>query len=166
MKNEWLAVKETPDGLEEYPLTVKDEVKDAYICLMKAYKQKRTLPSLAYYSQELLNAARKYVDLLEQEFASIQAGTTLDVKQNHSLLLGCVIKCFDEEAIAMSPVHPLNIMYQLALLNEEEVGSVRENLIEKLTALYLVPFIKDTNKNLYQAIEQKYAPEWRYYAPI
>lgn len=166
VKNEWLAVKETPDGLEEYPLTVKDEVKDAYICLMKAYKQKRTLPSLAYYSQELLNAARKYVDLLEQEFASIQAGTTLDVKQNHSLLLGCVIKCFDEEAIAMSPVHPLNIMYQLALLNEEEVGSVRENLIEKLTALYLVPFIKDTNKNLYQAIEQKYAPEWRYYAPI
>lgn len=166
VKNEWLAVKETPDGLEEYPLVVTDEIRAAYICLLRAYKQKRTLPSLAYYNQEILKAAQQYVDVIDHEFSSIQPGSTLDIKQNHALLLGCVIKNFDEEAIAMSPIHPLNVMYQIALLNEEEVGAVRDNLIEKLTALYLVPFIKDTNKNLYQAIEQKYAPEWRYYAPI
>lgn len=166
VKNEWLAVKETPDGLEEYPLVVTDEIRAAYICLLRAYKQKRTLPSLAYYNQEILKAAQQYVDVIDHEFSSIQPGSTLDIKQNHALLLGCVIKNFDEEAIAMSPIHPLNVMYQIALLNEEEVGAVRDNLIEKLTALYLVPFIKDTNKNLYQAIEQKYVPEWRYYAPI
>lgn len=166
IKNEWLAVKKTPDGIEEYPLVVADEIRSAYLALLRAYKEKRTLPSLAYYSQDILKAAQQYVDVLDQEFSSVQPGATLDIKQNHALLLGCVIKSFDEEAIAMSPVHPLNVMYQIALLNEEEVGAVRDNLIEKLTALYLVPFIKDTNKNLYQAIEQKYAPEWRYYAPI
>lgn len=80
--------------------------------------------------------------------------------------MGCVIKDYDEKIIAMSPVHPLNIMYQIELLKEEDVGAVREKLIEKLTALYLIPFIKDSDKNLYQAIEQKYAPEWRYYAPV
>ena len=166
IKNEWLAVKETPDGIEEYPLVVADEIRNAYLVLLRAYKEKRTLPSLAYYSQDILKAAQKYVDVLDKEFSSVQPGATLDIKQNHALLLGCVIKSFDEEAIAMSPVHPLNVMYQITLLNEEEVGAVRDNLIEKLTALYLVPFIKDTNKNLYQAIEQKYVPEWRYYAPI
>ncbi len=166
VKNEWLAIKEIPDGIEEYPLMVSDTIRNAYIGLLRAYKEKRTLPSLAYYSQEILKAARHYVNVLEQEFSSIQSGATLDVKQNHALLLGCVIKNYDEEAISMSPVHPLNVMYQIALLDEEEVGAVRDNLIEKLTALYLIPFIKDTNKNLYQAIEQKYAPEWRYYAPI
>ena len=166
VENEWLAVKETPDGLEEYPLVISDEIRTAYVSLLRAYKKKRTLPSLAYYDQEILDVAQVYINTIEKEFTSIQAGSTLDMKQNHSLLLGCVIKCFDEEAIAMSPVHPLNVMYQITLLNEENVGSVRDNLIEKLTALYLVPFIKDFNKNLYQAIEQKYAPEWRYYAPI
>ncbi len=166
LKNEWLAVKETPDGLDDYPLTVSDEIRTAYISLVRAFKQKRTLPSLAYYNQEILDAAQTYINAIEQEFSSIPAGATLDIKQNHSLLLGCVIKNFDEEAIAMSPLHPLNVIYQISLLSEEEVGSVRDNLVEKLTALYLIPFIKDTNKNLYQAIEQKYAPEWRYYAPI
>lgn len=166
VKNGWLAIKETPDGLEEYSLTVTDEIRTAYIGFLKAFKQKKTLPSLAYYNQEILAAAQVYVDAVEAEFSSITAGETLDIKQNDSLLLGCVIKGFDEEAIAMSPLHPLNVMYQISLLNEEEVGSIRDNLIEKLTPLYLVPFIKDTNKNLYQAIEQKYAPEWRYYAPI
>lgn len=166
IKNEWLAVKETPDGLEEYPLIVDDKIRNAYLALLRAYKEKRTLPSLAYYSQDILKAAQQYVDVVNQEFSSVQPGATLSSKQNNALLVGCVIKCFDEEAIAMSPVHPLNVMYQIALLSEEKVGAVRDNLIEKLTALYLVPFIKDADKTLYQAIEQKYAPEWRCYAPI
>lgn len=67
--------------------------------------------------------------------------------------------------IEMSSLHPLNVLYQLKLLDEIDVGSVRENLIEKLTALYLIPFVKDPEKNLYHAIEQKHSPEWRYYAP-
>ena len=78
---------------------------------------------------------------MEQQFAAIESGTTLGKKQNDALLLGCVIKDYDEKIIAMSPVHPLNIMYQIELLKEEDVGAVREKLIEKLTALYLIPFI-------------------------
>jgi DNA phosphorothioation-dependent restriction protein DptH len=66
----------------------------------------------------------------------------------------------------MSPLHPLNVLYQIQLLEEQDIGNVRDNLIEKLTPLYLLPFIKDTEKNLYHAIEQKKMPEWRYYAPI
>lgn len=166
VRNEWLAVKETPDGLEECPLSVTGEIRAAYIGLLRAFQQKRTLPSLAYYNEEIFDAAQKYINVLETEFDAIPAGETLNIEQNHLLLLGCVIREFDEEAIAMSPLHPLNVMYQMLLLNEEEVGSVRDSLIEKLSALYLIPFIKDRNKNLYQAIEQKYVPEWRYYAPI
>lgn len=166
VRNEWLAISETPEGLEEYPLEVENEICSAYISLLKTYKKYRTLPSLAYYSKDLLNAASSYINVMEQQFAAIESGTTLGKKQNDALLLGCVIKDYDEKIIAMSPVHPLNIMYQIELLKEEDVGAVREKLIEKLTALYLIPFIKDSDKNLYQAIEQKYAPEWRYYAPV
>ena len=138
----------------------------AYFKLINALKEKRTLPSLAYYDKEILNAATKYIEAVEEAFDSVKAGDTLNTQQNHVLLLGCIIKTFDEQAIAMSPLHPLNVLYQLKLVNEQDVGSVRDNLVEKLTPLSLIPFIKDTEKKLYHAIEQKQAPEWRYYAPI
>lgn len=107
VRNEWLAISETPEGLEEYPLEVENEICSAYISLLKTYKKYRTLPSLAYYSKDLLNAASSYINVMEQQFAAIESGTTLGKKQNDALLLGCVIKDYDEKIIAMSPVHPL-----------------------------------------------------------
>ena len=166
LKNEWLAIRETPNGVEEYPLNVSVAIREAYIAFIKAIKEQRSLPSLTYYSGKVLEKAQHFVDVVEMEFSGISAGSTLDVKSNHALLVGCVVKTYDEQVIAMSPVHPLNVLYQIRLLDEEKVGEVRENLIEKLTSLYLIPFIKDDSKNLYHAIEQKNLPEWRYYAPI
>ena len=72
----------------------------------------------------------------------------------------------DEKTIAMSPLHPLNVIYQLSLLQEKGVGNVRDQLIEKLSALYLLPYIKDRDKNLYHAVEQRHSPEWRFYTPL
>ena len=82
------------------------------------------------------------------------------------MFLGSVINTYDDCLIKMSPLHPLNIMYQLALQNEEDVENVREKLIEKLTPLYLLPYLRNSDKVLYHAVEQKHSPEWREYAPI
>lgn len=166
VKNEWCAIIESSEGSKEYELVIPAELRDAYMDFLSALKRKRTLPSLAYYNDEILTAAQKYVAEVEKIFSSINPGDTLNNNQNNVLLLGCILKNTDDRAIAMSPLHPLNVMYQIRLLEEQDVGSVRENLIEKLTPLYLLPFIKDTEKNLYHAIEQKQMPEWRYYAPI
>jgi len=64
----------------------------------------------------------------------------------------------------MSPLHPLNVLYQLTLMNEEAIGEVRDDLIEKLSPLYLLPYIKNEDRVLYHAVEQKHSPEWRIYA--
>ena len=166
VKNEWCAIIEDSEGAKEYKLSLPEELRVAYIGFLNALDRKRTLPSLAYYDGEILTAAQKYVDEVEKVFSSIKPGETLNNHQNNVLLLGCILKATDDRAIAMSPLHPLNVLYQIRLLEEQDVGSVRDNLIEKLTPLYLLPFIKDTEKNLYHAIEQKQMPEWRYYAPI
>ena len=73
---------------------------------------------------------------------------------------------FDERTVSMSPLHPLNILYQLTLLEEKGVGEIRDNLVEKLSPLYLLPYIRDTDKTLYHAIEQQHSPEWRIYAQL
>lgn len=166
VENSWCAMEETPDGPKEYKLELPEVLRTAYCAFVDVLKNKRTVPSLAYYDSELLPVARKYIAAINDAFGAIKEGDTLDVRQNNILLLGCVVKNYDERSIAMSSFHPLNVLYQMQLLNEIEVGDVRDNLIEKLTPLYLIPFIRDTEKNLYHAIERKVAPEWRYYAPI
>ena len=135
VKNEWLAIWEKSGKMEEYELTVPDEIRFAYIKLVRAFKDKRTLPSLAYYEGTILEAAKNYVKAVETKFEMVEAGSTLSKKENDTLLLGCVIKDYDEHAVEMSPLHPLNVLYQIKLLEEEAVGSIRDHLVEKLTAI-------------------------------
>lgn len=166
IQNGWLAIADTIDGEKEYILDIPNSVKSAYIKFLEEFKNKRILPSLAYYKDRLRIAANNYVKVVEALFEQIPAGQTLTPQQNNVLLLGCVIKSYDERTISMSPLHPLNVLYQLSLMEENGVGEVRDNLVEKLSALYLLPYIKDSDKNLYHAIEQKHSPEWRMYAQI
>ena len=166
VKNNWLAVTETINGLEECQLDLPATVTVAYQNLTTELRRRRLLPSLAYYTGDLLIYAQEYVAAVEDALKSIPAGNTLTSAQNDLLMLGCVIKGYDECTISMSPLHPLNVVYQLTLLQEKNVGSVRDNLIEKLSALYLLPYIKDANKTLYHAIEQRHSPEWRIYAQL
>lgn len=168
LKNNWLAVLETIDGYKEYPLSIPETIKQTYLTFLDELRSLRTVPSLAYYEKNsrLYCAAVEYVSAVEHVLCNIPAGQTLTSEINDTLLLGCIIKNYDEHAIAMSPLQPLNVAYQLKLLEENAVGEIRENLVEKLTALYLLPFIRDTDRNLYHAIEQKHSPEWRYYVPI
>lgn len=164
IQNEWLAANVTPDGLEECILDIPQGVRDAYLAFVRAFKTKRQLPSLSYYDESLLTLAESYVNAVEEALRSIPAGDSLTSSQNDLLMIGCVLKHFDEHTISMSPLTPLNVLYQLALSKEKMVGAIRDNLVEKLSPLYLLPYIKDSDKELYQAVEQRHSPEWRIYA--
>lgn len=166
INNGWLAAIDSISGLEEYQLDVPTAIKNTYQVLISEFKRLRQLPSLAYYSGDLRTYAEAYVAAVENTLQKIPAGQTLTNTQNNILLIGCVIKNFDERTISMSPLHPLNVLYQLTLLEENSVGEVRDNLVEKLSALYLLPYIKNADKTLYHAIEQRHSPEWRIYAQL
>ncbi len=166
VQNNWLAVNSTVNGTEECVLTVPESVRQNYVNLVQAMKRRRTVPSLAYYSDDLLEYAEKYISSVEEALASIPAGQTLNHEQNDLLLIGCVVQDHDEHTISLTPLHPINVLYQLVLRQEQTVGEVRENLMEKLNSLYLLPYIKDSDKALYHAIEQRHSPEWRVYAKV
>lgn len=119
----------------------------------------------------MLNEFYKYIanntiGFFQSHQSAIRPGERYCLRLDTEEMLGCVIKNFDERTISMNPLHPLNVLYQLTLLEEESVGEVRDNLIEKLSALYLLPYIKDADKALYHAIEQRHSPEWRIYAQL
>lgn len=164
IQNEWLAANVTPDGLEECILDVPQKIRDAYLTFVRAFKAKRQLPSLSYYDESLQILAENYVKITEDVLQGIPAGDSLTSSQNDLLMIGCVIKLFDEHTISMSPLTPLNVLYQLTLSQEKMVGAIRDNLVEKLSPLYLLPYIKASEKELYHVVEQRYSPEWRIYA--
>lgn len=162
----WLAATESISGIEECKLEVPDPIRKAYLELVDQLRALRQLPSLSYYAGELRVKAEAYVAAVEEALSAIPEGATLTNTQNDILMLGCVIRTTEERLISMSPLHPLNVLYQLSLLEEANVGEVRDNLVEKLSCLYLLPYIKDSNKKLYHAIEQRHSPEWHIYAQL
>ena len=109
VENGWCAIAETAGGSKEYILSIPEELKAAYMEFLNTLKRKRTLPSLAYYSGEILTAAQDYLVAVDKVFSSIKPGDTLNSLQNNVLLLGCMIKSSDDRTIAMSPLHPLNV---------------------------------------------------------
>ncbi len=168
IKNKWAAAVKTIDGYKEWNLNIDASLKSAYEALIDHYSKQRTIPSLGYFKvgSDLHEAAVAYIDAVEEAFSKVIPGKSLNAHDNDALFLGCMIDQTDEATLAMTPLHPLNVLYQLNLMNEAAVGSVRENLVEKLSALYLLPYIRSNDKGLYYAVEQKHSPEWRFYAPI
>ncbi len=166
VKNGWLAATESLSGIEECRLDVPDSIRDTYQDLVAEFRALRQLPSLSFYSGALLKKAEAYVKAVENVLSAISEGETLTTSQNDILMLGCIIRITEERLISMSPLHPLNVLYQLSLLSEDDIGDVRDNLVEKLSCLYLLPYIKDSNKKLYHAIEQRHSPEWHIYAQL
>lgn len=164
LQNEALAADWTIHGLVEHPLQVSDSVRQAYLSLLQNVRACRQLPSLVSYTGQIRAAAETYVEAVMAEFSSIPQGRSLETAQSDLLLLGCVLQKYDEGTIMMSPLHPLNVQYQLTLLHEKKVGEAKDQILEKITPLNLLPYIRDEERRLYHGIEQKDAPEWRFYA--
>lgn len=164
LQNQALAADLTIDGLMDHPLQVSDSVRQAYLTLLQKIRACRQLPSLVPYTGQIQAAAEAYVEAVMTEFSAIPQGRSLETAQSDLLLLGCVLQKYDEGTIMMSPLHPLNVQYQLTLLQEKKVGEAKDQILEKMTPLNLLPYIRDEERRLYHGIEQKDAPEWRFYA--
>lgn len=163
LQNQVLAADLTVNGLVEHPLRVSDSVRQAYLTLLETIKARRQLPSLAAYTDQVKEAAEAYVKTVSAAFDAIPSGESLEATQSDLLLLGCILRKCDEHAILMSPLHPLNVQYQLSLLEEKEIDKARDQILEKLTPLNLLPYIRDEERRLYLGIEQTDSPEWRFY---
>ncbi|WP_053069645.1 helicase HerA domain-containing protein [Clostridium novyi] len=63
----------------------------------------------------------------------------------------------------LTPLHPLNISYQLHINEEINNESIHDEIIKKFTSTYLLPYILDDDSSLYIPMEQHHSPEWKYY---
>ena len=146
-------------------IEIPEDVKKSYINFLSIFKNRRQLPSLAYYDEDLCKAAKEYVMAYQNFLSHVKEGDILSLEHNNALKLG-ILYDRTRDTIAFSPVHPLNVMYQLQVRQELGLGSVRDDIVNRLTSANLLPYIKDDQQTIYEIVEQDRAPEWNYYTAI
>ena len=146
-------------------IEIPENIRKAYINFLSIFRERNQLPSLAYYDDNLCKAAESYVVAYQQFLSQVKEGDILSREHNDTLKLGMVYDPV-RNTIAFSPVHPLNVMYQLQIRQEPGLGSVREEIVSRLTSANLLPYIKGEQQEIYEIVAQDESPEWRYYTAI
>lgn len=161
-----MCVQADENGYKAVPLSVPAPIEKAYLSFVGAIKDKKQLPSLAFLNEELALLAEKFVQSVSEYYAALLPGQILTNQYNDTLKIG-VFFDLSTNTVSFSPLHPLNVLYQLQLQKNVGLGIVRDEAVERLTSANLIPYIRNEQEGeLLEIVEQKSSPEWRYYAPV
>lgn len=150
-------------SLTAQEIDVGSSVSKAYGDFIDYFSANSTLPSLAYYDANLLALGQCYVDAVLAEFLKMENEKPLSAICRNLLCLG-TIAIPSKKQILFTPLHPINVAYQLQLAKENLDEEPREDMLKKLYSMNLLPFIHDEDAQLYQRQDQIHSPQWSYYA--
>ena len=137
----------------------------AYIEMLKAFKNKKTVPTLAYLGSDLRKYIERYIDEFIKCFENLSNDEHLSAEQENALLLGTISVGKEVDEILFTPFHPLNMAYQLALLEENGIENATDVVLDRLNSVNLLPYIQRFRR-IYKVSDQLYSLEWKYYAPV
>lgn len=157
-----ITYKLTEDTLVDLPQAIHPNIQNAYRKLLNFYKVNDLLPSLATYSGDLQILAQHYLDAVVAEYDKLEE-RVLTAPEKGLFDLGVI---YDEKnkLIYHTPLHPINIAYQLQLTDFARTEQLEENIQKLLLSRYLLPYRFNRNHELYYSIEQFHSPEWTIYS--
>lgn len=144
-------------------IAVKENIRDAYLDLLRYFRTNQLLPSLAYFDEEYTALAQNYVDAYLQELQQLNNGQSLDQTQRDLVLIGTIRKGLKEPEWLYTPLHPLHLAYQLQLNELIDSEIINDELLRSLRPTNLLPYVSFNNSKLYKAIEQSDSFEWTTY---
>lgn len=169
LKSGAMALIEQNGEFEIKKLNLCNELVDSYEKIINYYKLKLILPSLAYIDDTLNEILKEYLYIYYRELDKIRYKDDIDSSHIDLLRLGTIEKDDVEKQILLSPLHPINVSYQLMITNElrDKIISDDEELAKeianKLDSINLLPYISFGNSKLYRAVEQNHSKEWKQY---
>lgn len=153
----------TSEGLEKIELELNDKVSEAYNDILRYFKVSNKLPSLTYLDEELESIYNNFIKIYINELNSIKEEEYLTKAQKNLFKLGAIKREVDDKELMLTPIHPLNIAYQLHINNEVKNETIEDDIIKKFTSTYLLPYITVDEEKLYIPMEQAHSLEWKYY---
>ncbi|MDU1412557.1 MAG: DNA phosphorothioation-dependent restriction protein DptH [Clostridium sp.] len=154
---------ETSEGLELVNLELDELVSEAYRDIIRYFELSNKLPSLTHINDELKNLYKRFIRVYIENLNSIKDGNYLTKEQKNLFKLGTIKREIEDRELLFTPLHPLNIAYQLHIYNETGSESMDDEIIRKFTSTYLLPYINEEEDRLYVPMEQSHSPEWKYY---
>ncbi len=151
------------DSFEKVELEVDYKVQEAYENLVNYYKVNNLLPSLAYYDIDLANIAKDYINSILDVFEGIQNEEVLSKEQRNIGKLGTIYRLDGDKEILLTPLHPINVSYQLMINNMIDDEEIEESILKLLSSRYLMPYLYKGKNELYKVVDQNHSPEWTYY---
>lgn len=148
--------------LRDEELLLSEELKIAFNSLRKYYKDLKTLPSLLFLKDDVKTLAENYVQVYLKEINSIKENRPLAREEKNLVWIGVVKEQFNKGLIKYSPLHPINIAYQLYLNDQLGNLEVYDAILKRLNSTNLVPFLESEGK-VYTPIDSNDSPEWTYY---
>lgn len=139
------------------------DIKIAFDKLRTYFKEKQTQPSLAYLNEELKQIAFTFIACFINKLEQFEENKPLTHQQKNLLWLGVVKERMGEEKIKFSPLHPLNLAYQLQLNEDLKNEEVYNAVLKRLSPYNLIPYIEGKPNEIYIPIESSHSPEWLYY---
>jgi DNA phosphorothioation-dependent restriction protein DptH len=139
------------------------EVKTAFDNLRAYYRHKALQPSLVYINDELKQLSIDYLSAFIHQLESFTENMSLSLKQQNLLWLGVVKENIGEHKIKFTPLHPLNVAYQLLINDKLKNEDVYNAILKRLNAYNLVPYLQGKNDEIYLPIESSHSPEWLSY---
>ena len=155
--------------LENVEVPLSTAVKNAFDNIIRYFVSKNEIPSLVYITGEIEELYKEYILAVLNEVKAIPEGSYLTEEQKGLFYLGMVKRQYGDKEILLSPLHPINIVYQLYINTQEIAGLEDEefDLLRKFQQTSLMPYINidpySKEKKIYMPIEQVHSPEWKVY---
>lgn len=154
---------EDNEGITSDDIDIDNEVRLAFENIIDYYRLSNKLPSLSHLSDELITLYEKFIRVYLYSLNRIDEGSYLSKKEKNLFKIGTLKREIEDKELLFTPLHPLNIAYQLHLNKEIDEEETEESILKKFTSTYLLPYIIDEDDKLYIPMEQQHSPEWKYY---
>ncbi len=154
-----------PVDLEIENIPQDQTLMESYVEYLDALQKAKSIPTLAYLSGNLLNKAQNYVNVFKKLYSSLNDGDTLTPDQVNALYLGTITLGSNADEILLTPLHPINVAYQIALTKEIGMKDAADVIVERLLSQNLLPYLK-RKKRIYKVFDRVNSWEWKYYAPV
>ena len=117
---------------------IPDVIEESLKQLLKYFRDNNCLPSLTYPNFELTALYEQYLQSVLSVIDSIPTNRSLKREEYNLTRLGVVEQ---DSIIALSPIHPLMVAYQLELKKRFDPENIQEKIFKLLTPFYLIPYL-------------------------
>lgn len=155
-------IEKSDNEIENRSIELPKDLKNAFQELRDYYQKNNLLPSLTVLEGEVYQLSKRVVDLYLKKLNSLEQIKTLGPEEKHLTQLGVIQEKYGEQLIKYSPLHPLNIAYQINLIDVIKREEIYNAILERLNPMNLVPYLEKDSK-VYTPVNTYDSPEWLYF---